>query len=220
MRLYPGGTWWDRAARGHRFWQNFLCDLEWSVALDGEPNPVGSRFALAAMLVLIGGLAVFWTAVPRLFAGTRRAHRERRAVPILGLTSSAAIVAVALMPSERFGALHGALVVVAGLPALAAAILAVIALAIGEPRPRIAAWLGGVTLAVAAVDFALYVSHLVAGVEGTPLVPAAQKIALGFLLAWMNAVALRTSRPQDPHETAFGAARLDRSEPCTQYFVR
>jgi hypothetical protein len=42
MILYPGGTCWDPAAHGHRFWENFLCDLEWSVARNGMPNPTGS----------------------------------------------------------------------------------------------------------------------------------------------------------------------------------
>ena len=40
MRLYPGGTSWDPAARGQRFWTNFLCDLARPTALDGTPNPL------------------------------------------------------------------------------------------------------------------------------------------------------------------------------------
>jgi len=44
---YPGGTDWDPRARGHHFWLNYLCDLTRSVALDGEPNPVGSVLAQA-----------------------------------------------------------------------------------------------------------------------------------------------------------------------------
>src|ERR1019366_7112935 len=74
MALYPGGTWWNPAARGHRFWQNYLCDLEWRVALNGQTNHWGSRLAQAAMLVLVLTLAPFWLPPPRGLpgAGPRR----------------------------------------------------------------------------------------------------------------------------------------------------
>jgi hypothetical protein len=192
MALYPGGTWWDATARGHRFWENYLCDLEWRVALNGQPNPIGSRLAEAALLVLVLALAPFWRAVPRLFASDARSGGAVRA---LGLVSVAATVAVVFMPSERFGALHGAMVVVATVPGLVAAGLAVRGLLAGEPRPRLAATIGASMLAVAVVDFVLYVSHLVGHREGTPLVPTLEKVALLLLLAWMVAVARRSSRP-------------------------
>jgi hypothetical protein len=188
MCLYPGGTWWDATARGHRFWENFLCDLEWRVALNGEPNPWGSQLARAAMLLLLSGLVPFWLAVPRLLGGA-----SGRAVRALGLGSAAATVAVVLMPSDRFGALHGVMVLVAGVPGLAAVALAVRGMAQGEPRPRISAWVGAAMLAAALVDFVLYASHLVGHTNGTPLGPALQKVALLLLLAWMVAVAARSA---------------------------
>jgi hypothetical protein len=188
MALYPGGTWWDPHTQGARFWQNFLCDLEWSVALDGVPNPVGSHLAQAAMVVLVLGLLPFWWAVPRV-AGERGLLGA--AVRVLGAASVAGCLAVAFMPSERFGSLHGAAVVVAALPGLTAAVLAVAILLRGEPPPRVAGPLGLAMLAAAVGDFALYVHTLLTGGPGPPVLPAAQKIALLLLLAWMLAVALR-----------------------------
>src|SRR5258708_34296173 len=108
---------------------------------------------------------------------------------VWGVASVGGTTAVTLMPSERLGALHGAAVIVAALPGLSAAALAVVGLVLGEPRPRIAAALGGGMLAVGLVDFVLYASHFLAHVEGTTLVPAAQRIALILLLAWMRVVA-------------------------------
>jgi hypothetical protein len=192
MSLYPGGTWWDAKAHGHRFWQNFLCDLEWRVALNGVPNPVGSRLAEAAMLLLVVGLAPFWLDVPCLFAARQRGSGA--AVRGLGLTSVAATLAVVFMPSERFGALHGLMVIVAGVPGLAAAALAVRGLALGEPRPRVGAWIGAAMLGFAMTDFVLYVSHVVGHTEGTPAVAAIQKVALFLLLMWMGIVAVRVQR--------------------------
>jgi hypothetical protein len=189
MSLYPGGTWWDATTRGHRFWENFLCDLEWRVALNGTPNPLGSRLATAAMLVLLAGLAAFWIGVPRVFE--ERPPRGASAVRWLGLTSAVGTLAVILMPSDRVGALHGVMVLTSGVPGLLAAALAVRVLAVGEPPPRIAALTGAGMLAFAVADFALYAWHFLAHTPGSILGPALQKVALGLLLAWMVMVALR-----------------------------
>ena len=122
MHLYPGGTWWDRAAVGHRFWENYVCDLEWEVALGGSPNHLGARVARAAVLVLVAGFVPFWLALPALFPGRRRTGSAVRA---LGLASVAGLFAVAWMPSDRAGALHGAAVITAAVPGMAATGLAV-----------------------------------------------------------------------------------------------
>lgn len=190
MRLYPGGTWWEPATHGVRFWQNFLCDLESEVALNGEPNAIGSRFAETAMLVMVVGLLPFWWVMPRLFA---RLRGIGIAVRVLGLASLAGIVAVSLMPSQRFGALHGVAVVIAGAPGLSAGVLAVAGLARAEARPRIAAALGGAMLAFSLVDFALYTRTMLYGGPGPILLPIAQKLALLLLLAWMVVVARRAA---------------------------
>jgi hypothetical protein len=188
MWLYPGGTWWDATTHGHRFWQNYLCDLEWRVALDGAPNALGSALAQTAMTLLVAGLAPVWIALPGLFsAGARFLSR---AVPALGLLSVAATLAAIGMPSDRFGSLHGAAVIVACVPGLTAAGLAVFGLWRDESRPRVAAGLGGSMLAFASVDFVLYAAHFLGHSEGTPLVPALEKVALVLLLSWMVAVAL------------------------------
>ena len=191
MRLYPGGTFWDRTTRGARFWRNFLCDLESPVALDGAPNAVGSRFGQAAMAILAAGLAPFWWSAPRLFVELRALGTAVRA---LGLASLGGVAAVISMPSSRFGALHGIAVIAAGVPGLTAALLAVVGLASAEPSPRVAALLGGATLAISAVDFALYVQTMRAAGPGPTLLPVAQKVALLLLLAWMLTVAWRTGR--------------------------
>ena len=191
MRLYPGGTFWDRTTRGARFWQNFVCDLASPVALNGEPNDLGARFAQASMLLMVAGFAPFWWIVPRLFA---RLRRLGLAVRSLGLASLAGIIAVTRMPSSRYGALHGVAVVVACVPGLCAAGLAVAGLALAEVRPRIAAALGGATLAVAAVDFALYLRTMLRGGPGPIVLPVAQKVALLLLLGWMVVVARKAQR--------------------------
>jgi hypothetical protein len=185
--LYPGGTWWDPTTHGARFWQNFLCDLEWNPALDGQPNPVGSRLAQAAMLVLVAGFVPFWWIVPRLFPARRALGG---AVRWLGLVSVAGMVAVALMPSDRFGSVHGVAVVVAGVPGLSAALLATAGMLRDESRSsRLCGGVGATMLAFALTDFALYVETMLRGGPGPIVLPIAQKIAVLLLLAWMTLVA-------------------------------
>ncbi|MGH7434814.1 MAG: hypothetical protein ACRENE_03995 [Polyangiaceae bacterium] len=190
MRLYPGGTWWDASTVGYRFWQNYLCDLEWHVALDGHDNTAASHLAKAAMLVLLVGLSAFWVVVPSLFGR----EKNRLSVRVLGSVSVAGTVAVALMPSDRFPVLHGFFVITAGVPGLVAAALAARALlAAGSLWPG-GGRLGVALFAVALVNLCVYAVHWASGDEATPLLPAVQKVALFLLLAWMNGVALRVMR--------------------------
>jgi hypothetical protein len=191
MVLYPGGTWWDPTTVGYRFWQNYLCDLEWRVALDGRDNALGSHFAQWALLTLVAGLAPFWACVALLFDVRPRLGRVVRA---LGFVAIAGTVAVAFMPSERFPFLHGLAVIGSGVPGLAACGLAAWGLAAEGPRPRVEGWLGWAVLAVSLVDLGLYAVHWASGDEATPLLPAIQKVGLLLLLAWMSGVALRVMR--------------------------
>jgi hypothetical protein len=186
MALYPGGTWWEPGARGHRFWQNFLCDLSWRVALNGQDNRVGSILSQAAMLVLVAGFVPFWW----LAAGPRA-----RAVRVLGLGSVVGTAAVTLMPSERFGSMHGVAVMVATSTGLAAAVGA----AVGQLRAgdRVAGGLGLAVLACAGIDLVLYVRTFASGGPGPLAVPALQKVALLLLLTWMGVVASRRPAPAE-----------------------
>jgi hypothetical protein len=191
MLLYPGGTWWNQKTVGYRFWQNYLCDMEWRVALDGRDNVLGAHLAQAALLTLVTGLALFWLCVAALLEPRRGLGRAVRA---LGLVAVAGTVAVAFVPSERSPFLHGLAVIVSGVPGLAAAGLAAWGLSSQGPGPRVDGWLGWAVLAVSVVDLALYAMHWFSGDNATPLLPAIQKVGLLLLLGWMARVALRVMR--------------------------
>jgi hypothetical protein len=191
MLLYPGGTWWDSTTVGYRFWQNYLCDLEWRVALDGRDNALGAHFAQWALLTLVAGLVPFWACVATLLELRPRLGRVVRA---LGFVAIAGTVVVAFVPSERSPFLHGLAVICSGVPGLAACGLAAWGLAAEGPRPRVEGWLGWGVLAVSFVDLSLYAVHWVSGDNATPLLPAIQKVGLLLLLAWMSGVALRVMR--------------------------
>src|SRR5579862_6625121 len=87
MRAYPGGTVWDPTTRGNDFWLNYLSDLQRTVAINGEPNPTGARYAQGAMLLLAVGLGPVWWLLARLFPERVRLGRAVRGcgvVTVLG----------------------------------------------------------------------------------------------------------------------------------------
>jgi hypothetical protein len=188
---YPGGTHFDHASVGHDLWRNTLCDVTRTTALDGRPNGAACTLARIAMIVLAGGLGLFFALVPRLF---RARARTAAVVRALGALASFGAVAVVLLPSDRFGALHGVAVVCAGIPGLAAALLSLHALVRERTRARVVVAFGALALGVATVDFALYVSELVSGGPSQLAVAVLERVATALLLAWMLAVAYEAAR--------------------------
>jgi hypothetical protein len=187
MRAYPGGTEWDPTARGHHFWLNYVCDLARRTALDGASNAAGSRLAQVALLVLGVGALLHWWSSPFLFR-----HRSRLGaiVRALGSSSVVGMLAVALLPADRFAALHPFAMALSGGPGLAAAACAAVGLA---SRERLAFAVGVAGMIVSALDLALYARQL-AGHDPGPVVAILERVALLVELTWMCVVAWRLRR--------------------------
>jgi hypothetical protein len=189
MAEYPGGTSWDRTTRGNDFWLNYLCDLERGVAINGQPNAVGSVLAQVAMVVLGAGMLAFWWALPLLFPASPRLGRAVRA---MGWTSLPGMVAVALLPSDSFASLHPYTMMLAGLPGLAAAALAVLGLASESAGTWLPAAVGGAALVVSCLDFVLYVRQLASEEPGPTALAVLERTATILVLLWMCVTACRT----------------------------
>lgn len=187
MARYPGGTWFDRTRSGHAFWHNFFSDLLHGQSLSGVENPA-APWATVGMLTLVPALGGFWW----LLGATQAQHAPRlaRACRALGLLGVTGLVAVSLLPTDRFPALHGLAVVCAAGPSLAAAILGTLAQRAATDRTqRTLALAGGLTLVCAITNFALYLHHQYLGAELTPLVPTLQKLSALSAIAWLGASA-------------------------------
>jgi hypothetical protein len=196
--VYPGGNWLDRAARGHRFFANYFCDLTQPISLSGVNNPIGSRLAQLAMLCFAAALAGFFGLVPRYFAGNSRARAWVRG---LGECAVLSYLAVPFTPSELFGAFHAWLSLFAGALGLSAALCAVWALCRSPGAARALGVLGALALGAGVLHAALFVRYLHAREPAPLLVPAAQKVAALLLSAWMLGVAgltLSRRRESDP----------------------
>ncbi len=198
---YPGGNHFDHAAKAHDFWRNSLCDVARGTAIGGADNRVGSllaRVAMSTMALGMGGL--FWL-LPHHFEPRPRLRLASPSsmtavatwVRALGLVSVPGAIAVTFMPTDRFGVLHGVAIVVAGVPGLGAAVLAMIAL-LRSPRLRRSAMaiVGLATLLVAALDFGLYVHELATNGGPRLAVPVLERVAALGLALWMVLIARRT----------------------------
>ena len=169
MRAYPGGTSWNATAPGHDFWLNYLCDLARPTALNGAPNPTGSALAQAAMVALAIGLVPWWSLVARLAPSQPRTEHAF----------------VAALPGDRFGRVHGFACVAAGVPGLAAGVLAVVTLFRDRHAPRAARWVGAATLLAAASCFTLYLPDVLSLGSALMIVAVLERISVGLLLLWM-----------------------------------
>lgn len=181
MALYPGGTFLDARTVGHRFFENFFCDLFHAHGLDGRPNR-GAFLAQLGMLAMLVGLWAHFMVTARTIGGLPRVL-----VRVLGTVSAAAAIAVPLTPSDRFPRLHGVCVLLAAGPGVLAVVAGVVGLF--RTKARGAAWLGVLLAVTAAVDAALYAWQMRTQAPTPLALPALQKVAAGALLAWMLAVA-------------------------------
>jgi len=187
MRAYPGGTEWDPTTRGHHFWLNYVCDLARKTALDGAPNDASSHLAQVALLVLGVGALLHWWSSPCLFRDRPTLGTVVRA---LGSCSVAGMLAVALLPADRFAGVHPFAMALSGGPGLAAAACAAVGLA---SRERVAFGLGIAGMLVSALALVLYARQL-AGHDPGPVVAILERVALLVELSWMCAVAWRVRR--------------------------
>ena len=198
---YPGGTYFDHGTIGHDFWRNTLCDVARTVALDGRPNALGCALARAAMTTLALGLGVLFVALPELFEAGRR---TARAIRVLGAATVPCAIAVVLLPTDRFSALHGVAIVVAGTLGLGTTVLAMKGLLVDPRAPRLVVALGAVALGIAAADFLLYVRELTMGGPAQVAVAVLERLATLCILAWMASAAraLYLKRPLGEGATA------------------
>jgi hypothetical protein len=181
--LYPGGTHFDHATVGHRFWTNNLCDLARGTSIGGAPNAAGAVFARFALSALAVAVAVFFGIV------ANGIHERRLAIALrlLGLAAVPPAITVAFLPTDRFSNAHAVAIVCAGVPGLAGGLLAVVVHA-RRPRRMLFA-LGSATMALAATDFVIYVHESVTHGPPQLAIPILEKLALLAMIGWMVATA-------------------------------
>ncbi len=167
--LYPGGSQFDKAAKGFSWLHNYWCNLLNEQAGNGEPNPA-RPVALTAMLVLCGTLALFWYLFPQ-YAGFKKSTRL-----LLRVSGIAAMAIGAFL----FTPLHDVIINVAtlfGMIALAGTFTGLYRL-----RWKKLFWMGLFNLVLVAANNALYYGN------GLLYLPVVQKITFLYFLLWISLI--------------------------------
>lgn len=178
--VYPGGTWCEPEKLGYDLLRSFFCDLLHARGLNGEPNPA-APLARAGLLFAALGFIPFWLGTPRAFGfGGGRALWVRG----LGVASALGCLAVASTPSDRWPVLHQ----VSVLSASTSGVLAALLVASAPVANRAGRWLrvlAWAALGTAALDAGLYAEQVFFPKPCAVLLPALQKLAALWILAWM-----------------------------------
>jgi hypothetical protein len=197
MSLYPGGTELDRAAVGHSFWFNLLCDLTGDSALNGAPN-AGRGFARAGMAVFSVGMGAFWMILPAEFPG----HRALAAtVRLAGAISVLGFLAVLVVTG---GAAHAVAVFAAAVPGVLAALVGLGA-TFRYVRAKVVLLPATGAIVAATVDAILYAQRVSDGFRSCPpALPVFQRLTTLLVFAWAGATSLRVAPPWRSRERRAG----------------
>jgi hypothetical protein len=188
MALYPGGTVFDRTTVGHRFWTNFFCDIQQPVAINGQPNKLGSWLGRSASTALYASWIPLWLLAPRVLAGPRTG----RTVRLLGVTAAVLAFMVPFCPKHFVGVLIAS---TPGLAALTLTLVDILRRPCASPALRIVSTV--FTLLSVATD-SIYAVSVARGVRPFYL-PGLQKVTAMALLAWMSAFVLEALRSPSVH---------------------
>lgn len=182
MATYAGGSWLHPQAPAHLFWENFWCDLLREPAHNGLPNRRSVALASVGFVAIAAALAGFWLEVSRLLPA-----RRARFVRVAGVISAAATVVVALVPSDRFPAIHPPAVLTAGILGFTCGCLCSAYALTHARRMPVFAVSSLVLIAAAGTNLAVYVQVAYFTATDTIVLPVAQKVATLALLVWLIA---------------------------------
>jgi hypothetical protein len=178
MVLYPGGTAREPLADGHRFFENYFCDLTHSPSLNGKANQLGAWLgsgAIAAFGVALFAFCSVSGAVANAFTRTM--------LIVSGAFSAVGLFGIAFLSSDQFGNVHALAVALALVPGFFSAIFAIVSNVTG--RFRLLAFAGSVTLLLAIADAGYYLQFLKTGGQANAMLPLLQKIAAATFVFWM-----------------------------------
>jgi hypothetical protein len=185
MYFYPGGTWWDKQATRHRFWENFLCDLLHKKSLSGLPNLKSATLAQFAFVVLIAGCAILFSLAPEVIP-TRR--RFGRILGRFGVVSSVLLLSVPLFPSDKFPTAHSIAVVFGTLPALLAFAVLVGAILTEPVIPTFLRGISVLLLVLLVLCASIYTWEAFFHGPSLKLLAGLERVATLMALLWLMAI--------------------------------
>jgi MFS family permease len=106
MLLYPGGTSFDKDAKGYLFCENFFSDLGMVRTYGGQPK-TSSMLLFASALVLMGiAFIFFFVLMPSYFTATRPESVASRVGSIAGVLAGVSCIGIAATPWDLYFNAH------------------------------------------------------------------------------------------------------------------
>jgi hypothetical membrane protein len=141
MFIYPGGTFSDPTTQGYRFSENFISELGFLTANNGERNPLGAGLFFLAMNLAGASLVLFFVTFWRLFRQPAWLRWLAGAGTLLGVLAGLCFMGVGFTPADVLRAPHIFFVVWAFRLFPAAVALYTAALFAHPTYPRRGGWL-------------------------------------------------------------------------------
>lgn len=188
MRLYPGGTQFDASQIGYDFWLNFICDGVQPIALNGQPNPLGSVLLMLGMCSLgLGVLPICW------HAGALLAERPRASAVIRYAGTLGSLLMLVVYLSAGREPFHSLLFIAGPLCVVAlTTLVAELALDFREHLELLCVTASLVLVSM--VELVLFVHWKADHTTLTPILPAFQKGVLLIGIGWMLVAARELGR--------------------------
>ncbi|NND15716.1 MAG: hypothetical protein HKN89_05285 [Eudoraea sp.] len=180
---YPGGSWNDTSHVGFSFWNNYLCDLLDTYAINGSLN-TGRLWSRTGLAILCAGLVYLWYHLPILFA------RRGWTTKIMWISGLLAFVSLLTLSEGT----HDISVRVAGLFGTVALIALVVELMrYGYIRLYP---LGIICIVIFLVNYGIYETG-----KGLRFLPVFQKVTFTLFFLWffqINRILAKVNRQMHP----------------------
>lgn len=169
---YPGGSPFNKEAKGFSWTQNYWCNLLNEDALNGQHNPA-RPVALTAMVVLSLTLALFWCLFPLQVGLSKGSRRLMQVSALLAMTTALFL----------FTPFHDAVINVA--TAFGAIALGGTFIGLRKMHWNRLFWIGLVALPLIALNNLLYYNKSL-----QIYLPVVQKITFLYFLTWVSCISI------------------------------
>jgi len=100
MLLYPGGTMYNKEAKGYTFTENFFSDMGAYAARNGDPNYLSMIFFSSSLTIVGVTFILYYLTIPSLFRNDRLSYFISLLGSLFAIAGSLCLIGTGLTPSD------------------------------------------------------------------------------------------------------------------------
>ncbi|MDC3246764.1 hypothetical protein OAT66_01635, partial [Candidatus Marinimicrobia bacterium] len=100
MLLYPGGTMYNKEAKGYTFTENFFSDMGAYAARNGDPNYLSMIFFSLSLTIVGVTFILYYLTIPSLFRRDRLSYFISLLGSLFAIAGSLCLIGTGLTPSD------------------------------------------------------------------------------------------------------------------------